>query len=72
MLEQLLTNKNSKAKTADSIHEVEENLNEDIPKDKQTSSIDAEVIKGIRTQIVPLAQRDNLKKAGMTRPYPME
>ena len=34
--------------------------------------MDAEVLKGIQAQIASLAQRDELKKAGMTRPYPLE
>jgi len=34
--------------------------------------IDTEVIKGIQAQIASLTQRDELKKVGMTRPYPLE
>jgi len=41
-------------------------------KSKESSSIDAEVLKGIQAQIASLAQRDELKKASMTRPYPLE
>jgi len=41
-------------------------------KESYSSSIDAEVIKGIPAQISSLAQRDELKKVGMTRPYPLE
>ena len=40
-------------------------------KSKESSSIDAEVIKGIQAQITSLAQRDELKKAGMHL-YPLE
>ena len=36
---------------------------------RKAPPINAEVIKGIQTS---LAQRDKLKKVGMTRPYPME
>ena len=41
-------------------------------KSKKSTSIDAEVIKGIQAQIASLTQRDELKKVGMTRPYPLE
>jgi len=41
-------------------------------KSKESSSIDAEVIKGIQAQITFLTQRDELKKVGMTRPYLQE
>ena len=41
-------------------------------KSKESSSIDAEIIRGIQTQIAYLAQRDELKKVGMIRPYPLE
>ena len=36
------------------------------------SSIDAKVIKGIQAQIASLAQRDELKKVGVARPYLLE
>jgi len=41
-------------------------------KSKESSSIDAEVLKGIEAQIASLTQRDELKKACMIRPYPLE
>jgi len=41
-------------------------------KESSSSSIVAEVIKGIQTQVASLAQRDELKKGRMTRPYPLE
>ena len=41
-------------------------------KSKESSSIDAEVLKGIQAQIASLAQRDELKKAGAVRSYPLE
>ena len=34
--------------------------------------MDAEVLKGIQAQITSLAQRDELKKVGTVRPYPLE
>jgi len=34
--------------------------------------MDAEVLKGIQVQIAFLAQRDELKKVGAVRPYPLE
>ena len=34
--------------------------------------MDAEVLKGIQTQIASLTQRDELKKVGAVRPYPLE
>jgi len=39
---------------------------------KEGFLIDAEDIKGIQAQIASLAQRDELKKVGMTCPYPLE
>ena len=41
-------------------------------KSKESFSVDAKVIKGIQAQIASLAQRDELKKVQMMRPYPME
>ena len=73
MLTQLLTNWNYN--DARSNHNEEEHNNYEQPKtekSKGSSSIDAEVLKGIQAQIASLAQRDELKKAGMTRPYPLE
>ena len=37
-----------------------------------SSSIDADFIKGIQAQIAYLAQIDELKKVGVMRPYPLE
>jgi len=34
--------------------------------------MDAEVLKGIQAQIASLARRDELKKVGAVRPYPLE
>jgi len=34
--------------------------------------MDAEVLKGIQAQIAYLTQRDELKKVGAARPYPLE
>jgi len=34
--------------------------------------VDAEVLKSIQAQIVSLSQRDELKKVGAVRPYPLE
>jgi len=39
---------------------------------KESSSIDAEIIKGIQAQIASLTQRDELKKVGMTLSYLLE
>ena len=58
--------------TTSTNHYEEENLNDEPPKTEQSkegTSIDAEVIKGIQTQIASLAQRDKLKKIRMTRLY---
>ena len=73
MLAQLLTNLNNN--DAGSNHNEEEHHEDEQPKiekSREGSSIDAEVLKGIQTQIASLTQRDELKKAGMTRPYPLE
>ena len=56
-------------------HDKEEYNNDEHPKTemlKKSSLIDAEVIKDIQAQIASLAQRDELKKVEMTRPYPLE
>ena len=34
--------------------------------------MDAEVLKGIQAQVASLTQRDELKKVGAVRPYPLE
>jgi len=73
MLAQLLTNRNTNDTRSN--HNEEECNNDECPKtekSKKSFSIDAEVIKGIQTQIASLTQRDGLKKLGMTRPYPLE
>ena len=41
-------------------------------KSKESSSIDAEVLNGIQAQIASLTQRDELKKVGVARSYPLE
>ena len=72
MLAQLLTNQNN---DTDSTPDEEENLNNEHPKtekSKESSSIDTDVFKGIQAQIASLAQQDELKKVGMTRPSPLE
>jgi len=73
MLAQLLANRNTN--DTGSNHNEEEHNDDERPKtekSKESSSIDAEVIKGIQVQIASLARRDELKKVGMTRPYPLE
>jgi len=73
MLAQLLTNRNNND-TGSNHNEEEHNEDEQpkIEKSGESSSINAEVLKGIQAQIASLAQRDELKKVGMTRPYPLE
>jgi len=73
MLAQLLTNRNNNDTWSN--HNKEEHNDDERPKtekSKKSSSIDIEVIKGIQAQIASLSQRDELKKVGMTRPYPLE
>ena len=71
MLTELLVNWNNN--DTGSNHDEEENNNNEPPMiEKSSSLVDAEVIKGIQAQIASLAQRDELKKVGMTRPYPLE
>jgi len=73
MLAQLLTNWNNN--DTGSNHNEEEHHEDEQPKiekSREGSSIDAEVLKGIQAQIASLTQKDELKKAGMTRPYPLE
>jgi len=73
MLTQLLINRNNDDTTGINCNE-EENNNEPpkLEKSKESSSIDAEIIKDIHAQIASLAQRDELKKVRMTRPYPLK
>jgi len=73
MLAQLLTNRNNN--DTGSNHNEEEYNDDEQPKtekSKESSSMDAEVLKGIQAQIASLAQRDELKKVGAVRPYPLE
>ena len=73
MLDQLLTNRNNN--DTGSNHNEEEHNDDEQPKaekSKESSSMDAEVLKGIQAQIASLAQRDELKKVGTVRPYPLE
>ena len=70
MLAHLLVNRHTND-TGSNRDEEEHNNNEHpkIEKSKESSSIDAEVIKGIQAQIASLTQRDKLKKVGMSHPY---
>ena len=73
MLAQLLTNWNNN--DTESNHNEEKYNDDEQPKTKKSKesfSIDAEVILGIQAQVTSLAQRDELKKVGITRPYPLE
>ena len=73
MLAQLLSNRNDN--DARSNHDEEEHFSNDQPKterSKEGSSLDAEVLKGLQAQIASLAQRDELKKVGAVRHYPLE
>ena len=73
MLAQLLTNRNNN--DTESNHNEEGYHSNEQPKtekSKESSSIDAEVLKGIQAQITSLTQRDELKKVGAVRPYPLE
>jgi len=67
MLTQLLINRNNNDTGSD--HNEEEHHSNEQPKaekSKESSSLDAEVIKGIQAQIASLAQRDELKKVGQS------
>jgi len=71
MLAQLLTNRNNNDTWSN--YNEEEHNDDGQPKtkkSKESSSIDAEVLKGIQARMA--AQRDELKKAGMVHPYPLE
>jgi len=73
MLAQLLTNRNNN--DTGSNHNEEEHNDDEQPKtekSKESSSIDAEVFKGIQAQIASLTQRDELKKVRAVCPYPLE
>ena len=73
MLAQFLTNQNNND-TGSNHNEKEYNNDKrsKTEKSKVSSSVNIEVIKGIQAHIASLAQRDDLKKVGMTRPYPLE
>ena len=73
MLTQLLTNRNNN--NTGSNHNEEEHNDEEQPKTKKSKesySMNAEVLKDIQAQIAFLTQRDELKKVGAVRPYPLE
>jgi len=66
MLSQLMKNRNNED-DFDNRDRKEENRKDEVEEhSKESSSINVEVIKGIQ------AQRDKLKKARMTHPYPLE
>ena len=73
MLALLLTNRNTND-TGSNHNNDEHNDDERLKteKSKENSSSDVEIIKGIQAQIASLAQRDELKKMGMTRLYQLE
>jgi len=73
MLVQLFSNRNDN--DARSNHDEEEHFSNEQPKAKKSkegSSLDAEVLKGLQAQIASLSQRNELKKVGAVRPYPLE
>jgi len=74
MLTQLLTNRNNDDTTSSNHNEEENNNNESpkIEKSKESSSIDAKIIKGIQAPVASLAQRDELKKTRAVCPYPLK
>jgi len=72
MLSQLMKNRNDEDDSDNCYREEENRKNEEEEHSKGSSSIDTEVIKDIQAQIVFLAQLDELKKVGMTRPHPLE
>jgi len=69
---QLLTNQNNDNTTGNNRDEEENNEHPKTEKSKESSLINAEIIKGIQAQIASLTLRDELKKVEMTRPYPLE
>jgi len=73
MLAQLLANRNTND-TSSNCSEDEHNDDKcpNTEKSKESSQIDAEVIKSIQAQIASLAQGDVLKKVGMTHSYLLE
>jgi len=73
ILAQLLTNRNTN--DTESNHNGEGHNDDERPKaekSKESSSINTEVNKDIQVQIASIAQRDELKKEGMTRLYPLD
>ena len=46
--------------------------NDEQPPPSGSSSVNADVIKGIQAQLASLTQRDELKKVGIVRPYALE
>jgi len=72
MLAQLLINRSNNDNESNH-NEEEHHSNEQskTEKSKEGSSVDAEVLKSIQAQIAFLAQRDELKKVGAVRPYPL-
>jgi len=66
MLGPLLVNRNTNK------DEHNDNEHPKTGKSKESSLIDAEVFKGIQAQIASLTQKDELKKAGITHPNPLE
>ena len=62
MLSQLMKSRNDEDDSDNCDQEEENHRDEKEKHSKGSSSIDAEVIKGIQSQIVTLAQRDELKK----------
>jgi len=68
MFAQLLNNRNNDETTGRN-HDEEENPDAEPPKtekSKGSSIIDADIIKGIQSQIASLTQRDELKKVAMS------
>ena len=73
ILAQLLINRNNND-TGGNHNEEGHHSNEQpkTEKSKESSSMDAEVLKGIQAHIASLTQRDELKKVGAVRPYPFK
>jgi len=64
MLAQLLVNRNIKNTGSNHGDEYNNDEHPKTEKSKESSSIDADVIKDIQAQIASLTQRDKLKKVG--------
>ena len=71
MLSQLMIDRNNKENFDNKKREENRTPENKNAKESSSSSINAEVIKGIQSQIASLAQRDELK-VGMARIYPLE